>query len=629
MNGEKTKEQLLMELKEAHKRISELEKSETQLKEKEINLVQSLTKYRGLETIINHSPAIVFLWQAAEGWPVEFVSDNIANFGYTPDDFYLGRIHYVDIIHPNDLERISDEVTYYSQKEDCESYTQEYRIITKDGEVRWTDDRTWLRRDAHGKITHYQGVVMDITEAKNAEKALKDSEIKYRTIFEHTGTATMILEEDTTVSLVNTEFEKISGYTKEEIENKKSWTEFVWEEDRDRMKKYHADRRVSSQLAPENYEFRFIDKQGNIKDIAATITVFPGTKKSLASLIDITEMKKAQVKVLESEKRMHRLLRESFDACLVHSGGELVNGDSNALKIMGGGSLDDFTGKPIIDFVHPDYRDEVSKRAHKMYTHGGTVPLMEEKWVKLDGTPIYVETVATSYKYEGKPAVQVFFRDITKRKNAEEELIKSIKEKEMLLKEIHHRVKNNLMVISSLLSLQSRFIKDEEALDIFKESQNRAKSMALIHERLYRSVDLKRINFADYVRALAIELFHAYVADTSRIKLNMDLEDIFLDINTTVPLGLMVNELISNCMKHAFPDAKNGEISIGFHKINEGYILDISDTGVGFPEDLDFHNTKTLGLQLVNNLADQIDAKINLDRSNGTSFTIEFKEMEL
>jgi PAS domain S-box-containing protein len=217
-------------------------------------------------------------------------------------------------------------------------------------------------------------------------------------------------------------------------------------------------------------------------------------------------------------------------------------------------------------------------------------------------------------------------QDITARKIAEKKLKESLEEKEMLLKEIHHRVKNNLMVISSLLNLQSQYIKDKEALDIFKESQNRARSMALIHERLYRSTDLKRIDFGDYIRTLANDLFHTYVTDPGKVRLNMNVENLMVDINTTVPLGLIVNELLTNSMKHGFIDGREGEIRIDFHKENETFVLIVSDTGVGFPEDLDFQNTSTLGLQLVNNLTSQLDGKIELNRDNGTEFRITFEE---
>ncbi len=218
--------------------------------------------------------------------------------------------------------------------------------------------------------------------------------------------------------------------------------------------------------------------------------------------------------------------------------------------------------------------------------------------------------------------------EIEERKTMEKEIKTSLEEKEMLLKEIHHRVKNNLMIISSLLNLQSSYIKDKESQDIFKESQNRARSMALIHERLYQSTDLKRINFGDYITSLANELFHTYIADPNLIELKINVDDIFLDINTAIPLGLIVNELITNSLKYAFSDGMDGEIVIDFNSLDEHYEFAVIDNGIGFPEDLDYKNTDTLGLQIVNSLTDQIDGEIKLDRNNGTEFKITFKDLD-
>ena len=216
--------------------------------------------------------------------------------------------------------------------------------------------------------------------------------------------------------------------------------------------------------------------------------------------------------------------------------------------------------------------------------------------------------------------------DITKRKEIEEKLEKTLEEKDTLMKEIYHRVKNNLMVISSLLSLQSSYINDKVTQDIFKESQNRAKSMALIHERLYQSTDLKRIDFGDYIRKLSNDLYKTYVIDNSLIKLNVDVEDLMLDIDTSIPLGLIFNELVTNSLQHAFPKGKSGEINIKFHTQDDKYILEVNDNGIGFPTDIDYKNTKSLGLRLVTTLTKQIDGKIECNNTSGTSFKIIFTE---
>jgi PAS domain S-box-containing protein len=222
-----------------------------------------------------------------------------------------------------------------------------------------------------------------------------------------------------------------------------------------------------------------------------------------------------------------------------------------------------------------------------------------------------------------------YIRDISERKKAEDRLQESLQEKEVLLREIHHRVKNNMQVISSLLNLQSRQIKDPDVFEMFKESQRRIRSMALIHERLYQSSDLSRIEFSEYLRNLATHLFHSYQVDASRVQLKIEAEEVHLNINTAIPCGLIVNELISNALKHGFPEGRKGQLDLDLRRVaGDGYVLRVMDDGVGFPEALDFRKTETLGMQIVNTLVSQIDASIDLAREKGTEFTIHFQEVK-
>ncbi|HEX7628289.1 MAG TPA: histidine kinase dimerization/phosphoacceptor domain -containing protein [Candidatus Methanoperedens sp.] len=217
--------------------------------------------------------------------------------------------------------------------------------------------------------------------------------------------------------------------------------------------------------------------------------------------------------------------------------------------------------------------------------------------------------------------------DITERKLASEIINNSLKEKEILLKEIHHRVKNNLQIVSSLITLQSDYIKDKAGQRAFLDSKNRIDTMALIHEKLYMSPDISRIDFADYVNEFMGNLFISYGVNVNMVKLKMDIENVSFDINTAIPVGLMVNELISNVLKHAFPEGKKGEIKIGLHPEQGGkFTLIVSDNGIGFPQDMDFKKTESLGMRLVNSLTNQLRGTIELDRTQGTSFKITFQE---
>ncbi len=215
--------------------------------------------------------------------------------------------------------------------------------------------------------------------------------------------------------------------------------------------------------------------------------------------------------------------------------------------------------------------------------------------------------------------------DITKRKRAEEQILASLKEKEVLLREIHHRVKNNLQVVSSLLHLQSCQIKDRQAVKVFEESKNRIRSMALIHEKMYQSEDLAEIDFAQYIKELADGLFASFGIDQENISLRVDVEVDSPGIEVAICCGLIVNELVSNSLKHAFPAGRQGEIVVGFHASDDKeVVLTVRDNGIGMPADLDFKNTESLGLQLVNALSDQLDGKVRLIEEGGTTFSVAF-----
>lgn len=220
-------------------------------------------------------------------------------------------------------------------------------------------------------------------------------------------------------------------------------------------------------------------------------------------------------------------------------------------------------------------------------------------------------------------------REITERKCVEEKLNLSLKEKEVLLKEIHHRVKNNMQIISSLLRLQSWHVKNKKMQEMYKASQNRIRSMALIHEKLYQSEDLARIDFSDYVRSLTRNLFSVYRVGMEDIDIKLDLDELHLDVNTAIPLGLIVNELVSNSLKHAFPEEragrKEGKICLSLSSNGKGEVrLIVSDNGVGLPKDFDFRQTESLGLQLVNDLVEQLDGSLQVQRKRGTAFKITF-----
>lgn len=286
-----------------------------------------------------------------------------------------------------------------------------------------------------------------------------------------------------------------------------------------------------------------------------------------------------------------------------------------------------FLGKTVSEVLPPEaaakimeaLKEASEKGKHRGMTYQLTLPY-GEKYFEL--------SIAKKPVSKTKSYFICLARDITKRKIAEQQINKALKEKEILIKEIHHRVKNNLIVMSSLLNLQADYVEDKASYEMFMESKNRARSMALIHERLYQSTDLREIDFGEYIRSLSMDLYRTYVSNPELINLDMDLEPVNVDINTAIPCGLIINELVTNALKHAFPQNRNGTVNIKFYSKDENLILEVTDDGIGFSPDIDFKNTESLGLKLINVLTGQIDGEIDMKVNNGTEFKIIFPKVK-
>ncbi|MEM4196053.1 MAG: histidine kinase dimerization/phosphoacceptor domain -containing protein, partial [Methanothermobacter sp.] len=316
----------------------------------------------------------------------------------------------------------------------------------------------------------------DITAQKRIEKELKASKEEYRVIFENTGTLTVICGSDMVIELVNSAFERFSGYSKVEIQGYMKLTDFVDPSDAGRIEAYHRLMSVNPDAIPKNFEVTLRNRRGEERNFFATTVTIPGSGKCLLSLMDIT---------------------------------------------------------------------------HK--------------------------------------------------KSVEKRLRESLREKELLLREIHHRVKNNLQIISTLLMLQASITGDPRLRELYMDSQHRIEAISLIHEKLYESRDLSRVNLRDYIKTLLSDLLDSYGADRSEIDVRIRVDDVMLNIETAIPCGLIINELVTNSIKYAFPD-DGGEITVEVHKNGDLYTLIVSDNGVGLPEALDLENTGTLGLSIVKNL---------------------------
>lgn len=341
--------------------------------------------------------------------------------------------------------------------------------------------------------------------------------------------------------------------------------------------------------------------------------------------------------VSKSEELFRSIFEQANDGLFLHDlRGNLLDVNQKALDIFG------LSRKELLDHKN----SKVKKIIHEVKVKGSddlnnprsfqiTDALLKNKKIppyermyKKDGKKIIMEINNTLIrnKHQEPLFVLSIVRDISERKMSERKLLTALKEKEVLLQEIHHRVKNNIQIMSSLLRLQFSDINSTEIKEKIKESQNRLRSIALIHEKLYRSRDFSQINFRQYIHDLTIHLSHIYDINPSEVKAKTEVNDLFFNINTAVPLGLIINELISNAFKHAFPDKRRGEVLIRLKlTIPDKYKLEVIDNGVGFPAEIDFKNPQTLGLQLLYDLVNQIDGKIRLNKNDGTCISIEFK----
>ena len=218
-------------------------------------------------------------------------------------------------------------------------------------------------------------------------------------------------------------------------------------------------------------------------------------------------------------------------------------------------------------------------------------------------------------------------RNVTKRKQAEEKLKNNLTEKEVLLKEIHHRVKNNLYVISSLLNIQSTYVEDPDVIDFFQDSQNRIQTMAMIHEQLYQSNNLAQINFKEYLQRLVNNLLSSYNPNPKLLKAIINVESLHLNLEIAIPCGLLINELVTNAFKHAFVPEVSGELTINLYQDQNKIIhLIVADNGKGIPKNIKIEEVDSLGLRLVRILTEQLDGQLYFNTSSaGTSFHIEFK----
>lgn len=340
----------------------------------------------------------------------------------------------------------------------------------------------------------------------------------------------------------------------------------------------------------------------------------------LIAIEDITQRRKVEAELKANlEARYRKIFEATQDGIFFMDEDGLVTDVNPSLIKLLGYSRDEWIGKNWQDIAALQglEQDHVNlNRLKRAHNHFPRLVLRSKS-----GPPVEAEMITNAYPVGGNKVIQCDIRDMRERNRALE-----AEKKEMLLKEIHHRVKNNLQVVSSLLNLQSGYFTDERTREIFKESQNRVRSMAIIHEKLCLSEDMVRIDFGEYMRDLTKHLFRTYGRDPGKILLKIDIDGLLLSADTAIPVSLIINELVSNALKYAFPE-ETGVIRIALTRQDGGLVLTVADDGIGFPPKLDFKKTESLGLQLVMTLAEQLHGEVDLKSPPGTEFQIKFNEV--
>jgi PAS domain S-box-containing protein len=608
---------------------------------------------------------------------VRFDDRKATMLGYTSGQF----THYTDftaILHPDDFEPAMQAMK--DHLDDRQSrYHIDYRIRTAAGDYRWFRDVGGItRHHSDGSPATVTGIVIDITANKQAEEALRATEIRYRALFQNSSDIIRILDRNGLIVYESESSERILGYPRGYLIGKNP-LEYIHPEDLEHVKNDFQEVLDRTNTGTPT-EFRIRKADGEyiwVDSIGTNLLEVPGVNGVVITTRPIQQRKEAERALRKNEAR----LATAMDiAGLVNWEFDVATGmftfDDRFYSLYAttadreGGNLM-LAETYMQEFVYPDDRPKVLSEIQKLLAT--TDPMysgqMEHRITPRDGS---VRTIIARYAPVVGPDGKVIRtyganQDITdfklmeseirslnsvleqrvrdrtealaktnmaleeevaQRQEAEKKLQTSFNEKVMLLKEIHHRVKNNLQIIASLLNLQSRYITDQKTLAAIRESQNRVKAMALVHEKLYRSEDIAHISLHDYIRFLGTGLFQFYDAKLRGIQFTLDIHDVNVDIDTAIPLGLTINELISNSLKYAFPEGRKGEISISVRKEGHDLMVLYWDNGIGIPAELDWKNTQSLGLRLVNTLVDQLNGTIELDRSAGTQFTIVLHEKE-
>ena len=506
-------------------------------------------------------------------------------------------------------------------------WTGEVVNFTADGEEVIFDSHVWVLRDSNGSATGLVGISHDATEERRQEKKLRDSEEKFRTLAENIPGTVYIYEmrkdgKERILHYIGPGFREMVGeeFSKQINFDANAFFDYVHPDDYDGLQL--AAEKALNNNEPLSYVYRMKSKEGNIiwvRSICRGMKLENGNTLWQGVLLNITDQKRTEEQIKNKEAFSNALFEYNpVETVVVDKQGRIVRYNNSLLENrsrvpeIGSVMYKDYAAKHNLEMYHTLMNciknNERKVIPNTIYRKGEE----SEKHLHVTIAPFPEGAIITS-------------RDITKQVHAEELLKQEIEQKELLIKEINHRVKNNFALVSSLLAIQQQNIEDKKVRDVFEEAQNRIQSIALVHKLLYNSENLAHIDFSTYINSLIRQLRGGFEQETDQITFNLDIQNVAVDIAKAIPCGLIINELITNVFKHGFKDRDTGVISVKMNYLDDNQVkLTVSNDGNPFPADVDFRKTQTLGLQLVTNLVEQIGGTIELDKSKGTTFFITF-----
>ena len=470
----------------------------------------------------------------------------------------------------------------------------------------------------------YREKIIEIGIRKDAEDKLLESENKFRQLTENVSIAVFTFNMEGKFTYVNPATTKITGYSEKELLSKKFF-DIVHPEDKEQVMS-RGFNRIKGEDVLQQYEFKIITKQNEIKwiEIYNSRTTLDGLVVVLGTAVDITERRYADQRIREGEGKYKHLVESIEEGMIIVDEQENITFINKAARKIFGYYAEEMDSMSFKNLVSTDDYKRLQLKTNKRIK--GKSSKYELEIFRKDGEKRLISVAASplfdDQDYKGSIGI---FVDITEIRKAEERIKSQLREKEVMLQEIYHRVKNNLQIISSMLKLQASYIDDEYATQLFRNCQFRVKSMSLVHEKLYNSNDLSKISFSDYTESLIKNLFASLNINGNRIKYELDINDVNLNISIAIPCGLIINELITNALKYGFPDKKKGLIKISMNRLDNGKMnLTVRNNGIDLPTNFDMNKLSSFGMRLVDILKNQLEAELIIERKEGVAFSLIF-----